>query len=159
MSVTRTSSAGALVAIALGGILAFAIRTTTKDVDLHKAGLIIIIAGVADLAVRFAIASNPLLPPETAEVASVLEPFGEPMLEPMGEPALDAHGRVITTVPPTAVPPTHAPGFAPPGEEAVEYVYEQDEFGRPYERGGDEPTMYMPRTEEPSPSGFPGDGT
>lgn len=161
MNMTRTSFAGALVAIALGGILAFAIQTTGKDVNLQKAGLIIIVAGVADLAIRFAIASNPLLPAATAEVASVVEPFGEPLLEPMGEPAVDAHGRVIT-VTPTTVPPTHAPPLVTPAEEGVEYVYEEDEFGRPYERG-DEPTMFMPRIEEPaspqSPSGLTGDGT
>jgi hypothetical protein len=154
---TRTSFAGALVAIALGGILAFAIRTTTKDLNFRDAGLIIIVAGVADLAIRFIISSNPLLPAETAEVASVVEPFGEPMLESMGQPALDAHGRVIT-VTPTAVPPTHAPGFVPAGQDA-EYIYEEDEYSRPYERRGDEPTMFLPPTEPVPPSSMYGDGT
>jgi hypothetical protein len=158
MTLTRTSFAGALVAIALGGVLAFAIQTTTKDVNVQKAGLIIIVAGVADLAIRFAISSNPLLPAQTAEVASVVEPFGEPLLEPMGEPAVDAHGRVIT-VTPAAIPATHAPAFVPPGEDA-EYIYEEDEFSSPYERRGDEPTMYMPPVGPAEPSSaFPGDGT
>ncbi|HEY3872059.1 MAG TPA: hypothetical protein VGM10_27110 [Actinocrinis sp.] len=158
MTLTRTSFAGALVAIALGGILAFAIQTTAKDINVQKAGLIIIVAGVADLAIRFAIASNPLLPAQTAEVASVVEPFGEPLLEAMGEPAVDAHGRVIT-VTPAIIPPTHAPAFVvPPGEDA-EYIYEEDEFASPYERRGDEPTMFMPSVESVEPSAFPGDGT
>lgn len=158
---TRTSFAGALVAIAVGGVLAFAIRSTPKDLNLREAGLIIIVAGIADLAIRFLVASSPLLPAQTAEVASVVEPFGEPLLEQMGEPAVDAHGRVITVTPAT-VPPTHAPGFVPAGQE-VEYLYEEDEYGRPYAAArGDEPTMFLPPVEESAPrssAAFPGDGT
>ena len=82
----RTSFVGALVAVALGAVLAFAIQGTPKDLDLHVTGLIILLAGLADLAVRFLIADSPLLSTQAAAVAAVVEPLGEPVLDVFGNP-------------------------------------------------------------------------
>jgi hypothetical protein len=78
----RTSFAGALVAIAIGAVLAFAVHASPKDLDLQEAGLIIMLGGVADLLVRLAIPGSP--------VASGVEPSGEPALDAEGNPVFPA---------------------------------------------------------------------
>lgn len=99
----RTSFVGALAVIALGGILAFGIQKSPRDLDLHLTGLIILIAGVADLVLRFLIANNPLFSPDTADVAAVVEPVGDPVL--------DAFGNPVMTAETAARPPLMAPGL------------------------------------------------
>ena len=86
----RTSFVGALIAVALGAVLAFAVQSTPKDLDLHVTGLIILVAGLADLAIRFLIADSPLLSPRAAAVAAVVEPLGEPVLDVFGNPIAPA---------------------------------------------------------------------
>lgn len=82
----RTSFAGALAALAVGAVLAFAVHASPKDLDLREAGLIIMIGGAVDLLVRSVIADNPLLSRQAADVAAVVEPVGEPVLDPEGNP-------------------------------------------------------------------------
>jgi hypothetical protein len=101
----RTSFVGALTVIALGGALAFGVQSSPKDLDIHLTGLIIMIAGIADLALRFLIADSPLFSQSTADVAAVLEP--------MGEPVLDAFGNPVTYAEPAAAPPLVAPVIQP----------------------------------------------
>ena len=88
----RTSFAGALVAVAIGAVLAFAVHSSPKDLDLQEAGLIIMLGGVADLLVRFAVADSPLLSSQAAEVAAVVEPSGEPVLDAAGNPVFLPNG-------------------------------------------------------------------
>lgn len=102
----RTSFVGALSAVALGGVLAFGIQSTPKDLDLHMTGLIIMIAGIADLVLRFLIADSPLFSQSTADVAAVVEP--------MGEPVLDAFGNPIVAAEPSARPPLVVPAIPHP---------------------------------------------
>lgn len=97
----RTSFVGALTAVALGGALAFGIQSSPKNLDLHLTGLIIMIAGIADLVLRFLIADSPLFSRTTADVAAVVEPVGEPVL--------DAFGNPIVTAETAARPPLVAP--------------------------------------------------
>ena len=82
----RSSFAPALGFIAVGAVLAFAVHSSVTAVNVNLAGFIIMLAGVADLAVRFLIGASPLLSPETAELAAVLEPVGEPVLDGYGQP-------------------------------------------------------------------------
>lgn len=97
----RTSFMGALVAIALGGALAFGVQSSPKSLDIHLTGLIIMVAGIADLLVRFLIADSPLFSPATADVAAVVEPLGEPVLDVFGNPIVNAEPVVS---PPLVVP-------------------------------------------------------
>lgn len=97
----RTSFAGALAVIAVGGALAFGIQATPKSLDIHLTGLIIMIAGIADLALRFLIADSPLFSRSTADVAAVVEPVGEPVLDVFGNPIAPA---VVAPSPPLSVP-------------------------------------------------------
>jgi hypothetical protein len=97
----RTSFVGALFAIALGGALAYGVQWTPKQLDIHMTGLIIMIAGIADLLIRFLISNSPLFSPTTADVAAVVEPLGEPVLDVFGNP--------ITPAQPPARPPLVAP--------------------------------------------------
>lgn len=82
----RMSIAGALVAIALGAVAAFAVRVAVPHVDLQRAGVFVMLGGAIDLLIRFLIADSPLLGPQTAEVAAVVEPLGEPVLDAAGNP-------------------------------------------------------------------------
>lgn len=91
----RTSFVGALIVITLGGVFAFAIQSSPRWLDLHAAGLIMMVAGVADLVIRFMLGDSPLLGHEAADVAAVVEPLGEPILDVFGNP--------ITAAPPPAV--------------------------------------------------------
>lgn len=101
----RTSFAGALVAMGFGAVLAFAIQSSPRDLDLHLTGLIILLAGVADLAVRTLVANSPLLSAQAAAVAAVVEPLGDPVLDVFGNPI------ALSSAP-------HLPG-APMAEPAV----------------------------------------
>ena len=87
----RTSFAGALTAIAGGGALLFGIQNSPRTLDVHAAGLIIMLAGAADLLLRFMIADSPLLSPTAADVAAV---------EPSDDVVLDVFGNPITTADP-----------------------------------------------------------
>ena len=104
----RTSFMGALAVIAVGGALAFGIKASPKALDIQLTGLIIMLAGIADLMLRFLIADSPLFSQATADVAAVVEPFGEPVLDVFGNP--------ITTAEPDPRPPLVAP-LAPPTQE------------------------------------------
>jgi hypothetical protein len=119
----RTSFFGALTVIALGGVLAFAIQSSPAWLDVHVAGLIMMVAGVADLLIRFILGDDPLLSPEAADVAAVVEPMGEPVLDVFGNPIKTAPVRVLQ--PPPAVYVTE-----PNPPTLVEPVV--DESGRTY---------------------------
>jgi hypothetical protein len=107
----RTSFLGALTVIAFGGVLAFAVQSTPKDLDLHAAGLIIMVAGIADLVIRFLLADSPLLAARTADVAAIVEPLGEPVLDVFGNPITPEPAHVLQP-PPLAVPTAYAPPVA-----------------------------------------------
>jgi hypothetical protein len=103
---TRSSFAAALSFIAVGAVLAFAVHSSATAFNVNLAGFIVLLAGVADLAVRFMIGSSPLLSPETAEIAAVLEPVGEPVL--------DAFGRPVTYNPAVHSPAVYSPAAGIP---------------------------------------------
>lgn len=107
----RTSFVGALFVVAVGGVLAFAIQASPTWLDLHATGLIIMLAGVADLVIRFVLGDSPLLPQETADVAAVVEPLGEPVLDVFGNPIVMAPPSVLQP-PPLEVPVPYAPPSA-----------------------------------------------
>lgn len=100
----RTSFVGALIVIAIGGVLGFAIQSSPKWLDLHATGLIIMVAGVADLVIRFVIGVSPLLGPQAADVAAVVEPLGEPVLDVFGNPIVAAPPPSVLQPPPLGVP-------------------------------------------------------
>jgi hypothetical protein len=125
----RTSFAGALAVIAVGGALAFGIQATPKSLDIHLTGMIIMLAGIADLALRFLIADSPLFSRSTAEVAAVLEPVGEPVLDVFGNPITPT---VVASSPPLTVPVMQSTQILPvyvdaPAQAAPEVVAEQRE--------------------------------
>jgi hypothetical protein len=109
---SRTSFAGALAAIAIGAVLAFAVHASPKDLDLQEAGLIIMIGGAVDLLTRSAIADNPLLSRQAADVAAVVEPVGEPVLDAAGNPVFvpNTDNRADQPRPPLVAP---LPGTLP----------------------------------------------
>lgn len=100
----RTSFVGALIVVTLGGVFAFAIQSSPSWIDLHAAGLIMMVAGVADLVIRFALGDSPLLSHEAADVAAVVEPMGEPVLDVFGNPITAAPPRTLLQAPPLEVP-------------------------------------------------------
>ncbi len=102
----RTSFFGALTAIAIGGVFAFAIQSSPNWLDLHVAGMIVMIAGIADLLIRFAIRDDPLLSQEAADVAAVVEPLGEPVLDVFGNPIRPAQTRVLQPPAPASITTT-----------------------------------------------------
>lgn len=122
----RTSFAGALLVIAIGAVLAFAVHGSPRALDLRTAGVILILGGAADLLIRSLIADSPLLSRQTADVAAVVEGVGEPVLDAAGNPiALPnaaAHGRAR----PALIAPL--PGTMPPGS-AAETIVVTDEYG------------------------------
>ncbi len=113
----RTSFLGALTVITLGGVLAFAIQSSPHDLDLHATGLIIMIAGIATLVIRFLLADSPLLGSQAADVAAVVEPLGEPVLDVFGNP-------ISSTVPQTTLrpPPLEVPLYGPPVPMVASYA-------------------------------------
>lgn len=94
----RTSFVGALIVVTLGGVFAFAIQSSPRWLDLHAAGLIMMLAGIADLVIRFVLGDSPLLGHEAADVAAVVEPLGEPVLDVFGNP-------ITAAPPPTTLQP------------------------------------------------------
>lgn len=82
-AVNRTSFAGALVVIGFGAVLAFAIQGTPRDFDVQTAGVILILAGAADLVVRSLLADGRLLGRPGADVVTVVEPSAEPLVAPL----------------------------------------------------------------------------
>jgi hypothetical protein len=82
----RTSFVGALAAVAIGAVLAFAVQASPHWINLQEAGLIVLIGGAADLIIRALIADSPLLSPPAADVAAVIEPLGDPVLDAAGNP-------------------------------------------------------------------------
>ena len=107
----RGSFFGALAVVALGGILAFAVRHSPRALDLHATGLILIISGIATLVLRFSIANSPLLSKQAADVAAVVEPLGEPMLDAFGNPV--PPGVAAAQIMAPAVPVAPAAPMAP----------------------------------------------
>jgi hypothetical protein len=110
----RTSFAGALVVVAIGAVLAFAIHSSPKDFDLQIGGLLLMLGGAADLVIRSLIADSPLLSRQSAEVAAVVEPLGDPVLDAAGHPIAvtnpAAGGRPPLIAPlPGTMPPETAP--------------------------------------------------
>jgi hypothetical protein len=99
VAVNRTSFAGALTAVGIGAVLAFAIQGSPRDLDLHAAGLIILLAGLADLAIRTFVANSPLLSTQAAAVAAVVEPLGAPVLDVFGNPIALASTPHLPNVP------------------------------------------------------------
>lgn len=110
----RTSFAGALVVIAVGAVLTFAIHSSPKDFDLQIGGLLLMLGGAADLLIRSLIADSPLLSRQSAEVAAVVEPLGDPVLDAAGnpiavtKPAAGSRPPLIAPLPGT-MPPETAP--------------------------------------------------
>lgn len=105
----RTSFVGALIAVAVGGVFAFAFQSSPRWLDVHAAGLIIMIAGVADLLIRFALGDSPLLTQQAADVAAVVEPLGEPVLDVFGNPIMTAPPPPTLQPPPLEVPVPYSP--------------------------------------------------
>ncbi|MBR7837166.1 hypothetical protein KDL01_28070 [Actinospica durhamensis] len=108
----RTSFAGALVTMAIGAVLAFAVQSSPKYLDLRTAGVILMLGAAADLLIRTLIADSPLLGRESAEVAAVLEPIGEPVLDAAGNPVIVPNPASSPIGPPLVGP---APGTVPQG--------------------------------------------
>ncbi|HWG26128.1 hypothetical protein [Actinospica sp.] len=90
----RTSFVGALAAIAIGAVLAFAVHASPHWMNLQQAGFIVLLGGAADLIIRTLISDSPLLGPAAADVAAVVEPLGDPVLDAAGSPVnLPPHPR------------------------------------------------------------------
>jgi len=119
----RTSFAGALVVMAIGAVLAFAVQGSPKYLDIHAAGLILVLGAAADLAIRALVADSPLLSQESADVAAVLEPIGEPVLDAAGNPVVVANAAAPR--PPLIAPP---PGTLRPGSQAETLVVTDDPY-------------------------------
>jgi hypothetical protein len=115
----RTSFVGALFAIALGGALAYGVQWTPKPLDIRMTGLIIMVAGIADLLIRFMISNSPLFSPTTADVAAVVEPLGEPVLDVFGNPITPAQPPIR---PPLVAP---APTIVQPATQILPVVVEE----------------------------------
>jgi hypothetical protein len=133
----RTSFFGALTVIAIGGVFAFAIQSSPAWLDVHVAGMIMMVAGIADLAIRFILGDNPLLSQDAADVAAVVEPVGDPVLDVFGNPIRPAPVRVLQPPPPayltTLNPPTIVEPMVVEGEPTLS-ASELDDgtgFGRP----------------------------
>lgn len=109
----RSSFVGALVFTALGAALTFAVQPSLSWLDVRTAGVIIMIAGVCDLVIRFAVADSPLLSPQVAEVSALVEPLGEPVLDVFGNP-------ISSVTPPSgAAPVLMDPAVAAPVEQVM----------------------------------------
>jgi hypothetical protein len=119
ITLIRTSFAGALAVIAIGAVLAFAIPGTPKDFDLQTAGVILVVAGAADLFIRSLISDSPLLGRRSADVAAVVEPLGEPVLDAAGNPVAVPNPASPVTRPPLVAP---LPGTMPEGSVAETIV-------------------------------------
>jgi hypothetical protein len=120
----RTSFAGAMVAIAIGAVFAFAVQGSPRDFDVQTAGLIVVLAGAADLLVRSLVADSPLLSKQSADVAAVVEPLGDPVLDAAGNP-VSVSNPAGQARPPLVAP---LPGTMPPGA-TPDTVVVTDEYG------------------------------
>lgn len=121
----RTSFVGALLAMAVGAVFAFAIHGSPGYLQLQTAGVIVMIGGAADLIIRFLISDSPLLSPQAAQVAAVVEPLGDPVLNAAGEPfAVPEPDAYDVRLPPTAAvlpaDPSSATALIVPEESATE---------------------------------------
>ncbi len=121
----RTSFFGALAVIAVGAVLAFAIQSSPRQLDLHVTGLIILLAGSADLAIRFILGDSPLLSPDTADVAAVVEPLGEPVLDVFGKPITPTPVRVLQPPPPESLELVGPAVVVPDDTQEMEVVEER----------------------------------
>jgi hypothetical protein len=115
----RTSFAGALVTMALGAVLAFAVQGSPKYLDIHVAGLILVLGAAADLTIRAVISDSPLLSQETADVAAVVEPVGEPVLDAAGNPIVVANPASAPARPPLVAPPPGTRSAGPMPETLI----------------------------------------
>lgn len=118
----RGSFYGALTVIALGGILAFAVQHSPRWLDLHATGLILIVAGISTLVLRFTIANSPLLSKQAADVAAVVEPLGEPMLDAFGNPITPGVATAQIMAPPVPVVPEQAEPDGVSADQVVRHV-------------------------------------
>lgn len=144
MTVThRTSFAGALVVMAIGAVLAFAVQGSPKYLDIHATGLILALGAAADLAIRALIADSPLLSPESADVAAVVEPLGEPVLDAAGNPVVVPNPSSPMARPPLIAPP---PGTVPPGSPVETLVITDEPY---YPAETPEPGTTVPPTAAP----------
>jgi hypothetical protein len=134
----RTSFVGALLAMAVGAVFAFAIHGSPSYLHLQAAGVIVMIGAATDLIIRSLISDSPLLSPQAAQVAAVVEPLGDPVLNAAGEPfvvpepaAHDARLPLTVTVPagdPTVIFPEESAaeswrhtGVIPPSHDHAGY--------------------------------------
>jgi hypothetical protein len=126
MIMRRMSFAGALAAIAIGAVLAFAVHASPKDFDLQEAGVIIMLGGVADVLVRLAIPGGPLMSAPVADVAAGAEAGGYPAQAsaPDYERA-EGEGPVVAATNPVVTDPAQVPD-TPEAPQAVRTV-----MGRP----------------------------
>ncbi|HTJ70906.1 MAG TPA: hypothetical protein VL551_25415 [Actinospica sp.] len=111
----RASFIGALVSLTIGAVLAFGVNASWRCFDVRTAGFVVMLGALADLVIRILIADSPLLSPQSAEVAAVVEPLGEPLLDADGNPLIVAN-------PAAATGPAHfaSPGAARPEDPASE---------------------------------------
>jgi hypothetical protein len=116
----RTSFVGALLAMAVGAVFAFAIHGSPGYLQLQTAGVIVMIGGAADLIIRFLISDSPLLSPQAAEVAAVVEPLGDPVLDSAGNPVIVPEAAAQEVWPLTVPPTDPATAVILPEEAAAE---------------------------------------
>jgi hypothetical protein len=106
----RTSFVGALLAMAIGAVLAFAVHGSPRFLDLQTAGIMVMIGAAADLLIRSLISDSPLLSRQAADVAAVVEPLGDPVLDAAGNPVVVPGPGARGTRPPLIAP---LPGTVP----------------------------------------------
>jgi len=142
----RTSFAGALLVIAIGAVLAFAVHGSPRALDLRTAGVILILGGAGDLMIRSLIADSPLLSRQTADVAAVVDGVGEPVLDVAGSPIALPTAAAYGQARPALIAPL--PGTMPPGSGA-ETIVVTDEYGVAH-LPGPAPTAASPMPAAPS---------
>jgi len=123
----RTSFAGALLVMAIGAVLAFAVQGSPKYLDLHVAGLILVLGAAADLAIRALISDSPLLSQESADVAAVVEPLGEPVLDAAGNPVV-VPNPAYPAAAPARLPIAPSPATMPPRTPAETLVIAEEPY-------------------------------
>ena len=93
----HTSFVGALAAIGIGAVLAFAAQTSPSWIDLQEVGVILLLVGAAVLVIRTLVARSPRHGSPAGDVAAVVDPSEEP---------LDAVGDAVDPPPPAPEVPT-----------------------------------------------------
>ncbi|HET9172296.1 MAG TPA: hypothetical protein VFN97_22915 [Actinospica sp.] len=111
MTMRRASFIGALTALGCGAVLTFAVQTTWRSFDMRTAGVIVMLGALADLLIRVLIADSPLLSPQSADIAALVEPLGEPLLDANGRPVI-VENPAAKPRPPRVDPPTAVIGGA-----------------------------------------------